>query len=155
MMFTTVRGRFNALRGTIVEVADDPSRSSVEVAIEAATVATGDERRDAHLRSPDFLDVEKHPTITFRSTRVEGGEERFRVVGDLTVRGTTREVVLNATLNGRGTNPNGKQVVGLTAETSINRSDFGLTWNVALEAGGVLVGDVVRILLEVQAIRQA
>ena len=155
MMFATVKGHFGSVNGTIVEDAADPSRSSVEVEIDAASIDTREEKRDAHLRSPDFLDVQNYPTITFKSSRVErAGQDRLRVVGDLTIHGTTREVVLDTTINGRGTNPFGLEVAGFTAETTINRRDFGLTWNVALEAGGVLVGDTVKILLEVEAVKQ-
>lgn len=154
MMFTTVKGRFTGVRGTIVDHADDPTQSAVQAEIDAATITTGDAQRDAHLQSPDFLDVENYPTITFKSTRVEGNGARFRIIGDLTIRGTTREVALDTELVGRGTNPYGKDVAGFTATTQINRKDFGLTWNVALEAGGVLVSDTVKISLEVQAVRQ-
>ena len=126
MMFTTVKGRFTGVRGTIIEDAD-PTQSAVDVEIDAATITTGDIQRDAHLRSPDFLDVEQYPTITFRSTRVEGTHERFRVVGDLTIRGVTREVVMDSEFVGRGTNPYGKEVAGYTATGQINRKDFGLT----------------------------
>src|SRR5919109_868488 len=105
MMFTTVKGRFGSLHGTIVDDAADPSRSSVEVEIDAASIDTRDEKRDAHLRSADFLDVENYPTITFKSSRVErAGRDRLRVIGDLTIHGTTRAVVLDTTINGRGTN---------------------------------------------------
>jgi polyisoprenoid-binding protein YceI len=134
MMFTTVKGRFTGVQGTILDHADDPTRSSVHAELDARTITTGDEQRDTHLRSADFLDVEHHPRITFQSRRIEGTRERFCVIGDLTIRGTTREVTLDTTFNGRGTNPYGKQVAGFTAETQINRKDFGLTWNVALEA---------------------
>ena len=156
LMFATVKGRFGGVHGTIVDDAADPSRSSVEVEIDAASIDTRDEKRDAHLRSADFLDVESYPTITFTSSRVEhAGQGRLRVIGDLTIHGTTREVVLDTTINGRGTNPFGLEVAGFTAETTINRRDFGLNWNVALEAGGVLVGDTVKILLEVEALKQS
>ena len=156
MMFTTVKGRFTGVRGTIVDAADDPTRSSVEAEIEAASLTTGDAQRDAHLRSPDFLDVETYPTITFRSTRVEPvSDRRFRVIGDLTIRGTTREVALDTEVHGHARNPYGRTVAGFSAQTEINRKDFGLTWNVALEAGGWLVGDTIKILLEVQAVQQA
>ena len=156
MMFATVKGRFGGVHGTIVEDTADPSRSSVEVEIDAASIDTREEKRDAHLRSPDFLDVQSYPTITFTSSRVEhAGQDRLRVIGDLTIHGTTREVVLDTTINGRGTNPFGLEVAGFTAETTINRRDFGLTWNMALEAGGVLVGDTVKVLLEVEAVKQS
>jgi polyisoprenoid-binding protein YceI len=154
MMFTTVKGRFTSLSGTVVDVADDPTRSSVEVDIDAASITTGDPQRDAHLKSADFLDVQNFPTLTFKSRHIEGSRERFRVIGDLTIRGITREVTLEAEFQGSGTNPWGKTVAGFTASTEINRKDFGLTWNVALETGGVLVSDRIKITLEVEAIRQ-
>ncbi|HEV2122587.1 MAG TPA: YceI family protein [Chloroflexota bacterium] len=154
MMFTTVKGRFTGVRGTIVDHADDPTQSAVQAEIDAATITTGDEQRDAHLKSADFLDVENYPTLTFTSTRIEGTRERFRVVGDLTIRGTSREVSLEAEFQGRGTNPYGKEVAGFTATTQLNRKDFGLTWNVALETGGVLVSDTIKVELDVQAVRQ-
>src|SRR5439155_3904267 len=133
MMVSTVKGRFTGVGGTILDVADDPSRSSVRAEIDAASISTGDAKRDAHLRSADFFDVEQYPTITFTSTRVEPrGEDRFRLIGELTLHGQTREVALEATLNGRGTNPWGQEVAGFTAETTLNREDFGLNWNVAL-----------------------
>ena len=157
MMFTTVKGRFTGLRGTI-NCADeaDAARASVEAEIDAASVDTGEEQRDAHLRSAEFLDAERHPTMTFNSTGVERlDSERLRVVGDLTIRGVTREVALETTFNGMGKNPYGQEVAGFTAETTINRKEFGLTWNAALESGGLLVGDKLEILIEVQAIRKS
>jgi polyisoprenoid-binding protein YceI len=155
MMFTTVKGRFTGVRGTI-NCADeaDASRASVEAEIDAASVNTGEEQRDVHLRSAEFLDAERYPTMTFKSTRVERQDaERLRVLGDLTIRGVTHEVVLETTFNGMGKNPRGQEVAGFTAETTINRKDFGLTWNAALESGGLLVGDKLEILIEVQAVR--
>ena len=155
MMFTTVKGRFTGVKGTVTFDEADPSRSSTTAEIDAATIVTGDDKRDAHLRSADFLDVENYPTITFTSTRVERvSEDRSRIVGNLTIRGVTRDVVLDTVYNGRGVNPYGKEVIGFSAETSINRSEFGLTWNVALEAGGVLVSDVIKITLAIQAVKQ-
>jgi polyisoprenoid-binding protein YceI len=157
MMFTTVKGRFTGVRGTI-NCADeaDAARASVEAEIDAASVDTGEEQRDAHLRSAEFLDAERHPTLTFNSTGVERLDtERLRVVGDLTIRGVTREVALETTFNGMGKNPYGQEVAGFTAETTINRKEFGLTWNAALESGGLLVGDKLEILIEVQAIRKS
>ena len=155
MMVTTVRGRFTGVRGTVRLDEQDLGRSSVEAEIEAPTISTGVDQRDQHLRSADFLHAEQFPTITFKSRRIErvGGDEA-RVIGDLTIRGTTREVVLATTINGQGTTPYGKQVIGFSAETTINRKDFGLNWNVALEAGGLLVGDRIKITLEVEATRQ-
>jgi polyisoprenoid-binding protein YceI len=156
MMFTTVKGRFSGINGVIhCEDEGDPTRASVEATIDAATIDTGDADRDAHLRSADFLDVEKFPTITFTSKRVERrGEDQFRMTGDLTIKDVTREVVLQMTYNGRGKNPFGKEVAGFTAETTINRKDYGLKWNVALETGGMLVGDRVDILIEIQAVKE-
>jgi polyisoprenoid-binding protein YceI len=157
MMFTTVRGRFNKLWGTILcPDESDPTKASVEATIDAASIDTGDESRDAHLRGADFLDVLQYPTITFKSTRTERAEKEneFRVYGDLSVRGTIHEVVLDTSFNGRGKNPYGKEVAGFTAETTLNRRDFGLNWNAALESGGLLVGDKVNVLIEIQAVKQ-
>lgn len=158
MMFTTVRGQFRDVSGTIRVDEDDPSASSVEVEIEAASIDTGVEQRDEHLRSEDFLHVEEHPAITFRSTRVEGAAfepgEEFTVAGDLTIRGTTREVELDAVYEGTGQDPWGGQRAGFTARTTIDRRDWGLEWNQALETGGVLVGHDVEIELRVQAVKQ-
>lgn len=158
MMITTVRGRFPDVRGTITVDEEDPGSSGVEVTIDAAGIDTRNEDRDAHLRSEDFLDVEEHPEITFRSTRIEGAHdepgEPFRVVGDLTIRGETREVVLDATYEGTGEDPWGGTRAGFSASTEIDRRDFGLRWNQALETGGVLVANTVKIELEVQAVRQ-
>jgi polyisoprenoid-binding protein YceI len=157
MMFTTVRGRFKKLRGTVLcPDESDPTQASVEAEIDASSIDTGDASRDAHLRGPDFLDVEHYPNITFKSRRIErmGMQDEFRVHGDLTVRGTTREVALDTSYNGRGKNPFGKEVAGFTAETTLNRKDFGLNWNAALESGGLLVGDQVSVLIEVQAVKR-
>ena len=153
MMFSTVKGRFTGLQGTIIDVADDPTRSSVQVSIDATSVTTGDDNRDSHLRSADFFNVEQYPTITFASRRIEGSREQFTVSGELTINGVTREVALDATFNGAATNPFGKTVAGFSAETKINRKDWGLNWNAPLEAGGVLVSDQVKLNLEVQAVR--
>jgi polyisoprenoid-binding protein YceI len=155
MMVSTVKGRFTGVQGTIVDVADNPSQSSVEVSIEAATISTGDDKRDVHLRSADFFDVEKYPTITFKSRRIEGSQNEFTVTGDLIMHGVTHEVTLQATFNGRGTNPYGKTVAGFSAEGRINRKDWDLNWNVALEAGGWLVSDQIKVSLEIEAVKQA
>lgn len=156
MMFTTVKGRFPGVQGTIVLDRQDPMGSAVEVEIDATTVDTRDEKRDGHLRSGDFFDVEKYPAIRFRSTRVERtGEDRARIHGDLTIRDVTKPVVLETEYHGSGTNPWGTEVAGFHAETRINRKDFGLEWNAPLEAGGVLVGEDVRIEIDVEATRQS
>jgi polyisoprenoid-binding protein YceI len=159
MMITTVKGRFAEVGGTIVLDEENPGRSSLEVEIATSSLDTRVEQRDAHLRSADFLDVETYPALTFRSKRVEGGfreeGDRFRLVGDLTIRGVTREVTLDAVYEGRGIDPWGGERVSFSAETRIDRRDFDLTWNVALEAGGILVSNEIRISLEAQAVRAA
>jgi polyisoprenoid-binding protein YceI len=159
MMFTNVRGRFADVEGTLTLDAGAPGRSSVEVTIRTASVDTRVADRDAHLRSGDFFDVEAHPTMTFRSRRVEGSlanvGDAFKVVGDLTLRGISREVVLEARFEGTGTDPWGNTRSGFSAVTSIDRRDFGLTWSQALETGGVLVGHEVKIDLQVQAVLAA
>lgn len=157
MMFTTVRGRFKDVKGTIVVDEANPANSNVNVEIAAATLDTGVADRDAHLRSADFLDVETHPTLTFRSKRVEGSfaneGDKFRVIGDLTIRGVTKEVVLDATYEGTGVDPWGGTRAGIRATTKIDRREFGLTWNQALETGGILVSNDVRIEIELQAVK--
>jgi polyisoprenoid-binding protein YceI len=158
MMFTTVRGRFKDVKGTIEVDGQNPDASVVNVEIAAASLDTGVADRDAHLRSVDFLDVENHPTITFRSKRVDGTAkkegDRFRVVGDLTIRGTTMEVTLDAQFEGTGKDPWGGIRAGSRATASIDRRDWGLKWNQALETGGILVANEVRIEVEVQAVKQ-
>jgi polyisoprenoid-binding protein YceI len=158
MMFTTVRGRFSDVEGAIQLDAENPERSSVEVRIAAASIDTHVKDRDNHLRSEEFLDAEHHPELTFRSTKVNAESaspgDPFQVTGDLTIRGTTREVTLTGRIEGTGTDPWGGTRLGASAQTSIDRRDFGLTWNQALEAGGVLVGVEVKIELQVQAVQQ-
>lgn len=157
MMITTVKGRFADVKGTVTLDEAAPDRSSAEVEIAAASIDTRTEQRDQHLKSADFLEVEKYPTITFRSRKVEGarGEpgKSFRVIGDLTIRGVTREVTLDATYEGRGRDPWGGERVSFSADTKIDRRDYGLTWNAALETGGVLVSNEIKIHVEVQAAR--
>jgi len=158
MMITSVKGRFGTLTGEITVNGDSPENSAVTAEIDAASLDTGVQQRDDHLRSPDFLDVEKHPALTFRSTRLEGAPSRpgdtFRLVGELTIRGTTREVVLDATYEGSGQDPWGGIRSSFSASTTVDRRDFGLTWNQALETGGILVGNDVRITLDVQAVKK-
>jgi len=156
MMFSTVKGRFANVAGTIALDEANLGASSVNAEIGAASIDTGEPQRDGHLRSADFLDIDNFPTIAFRSTGVvPQGRSRFVLVGDLTIRGVTQEVSLDAELVGKGTDPWGGQRVGFTATTAINRKEFGLTWNQALEAGGVLVSDQIKISLEIQATQQA
>ena len=155
MMFTTVKGRFGGVQGTITLGEHGLANSAVEVEIDAATVDTRDAKRDEHLRSEDFFHVEQFPTLTFKSTKVEPiSADRARVTGDLTIHGVTREVTLDATMTGQGKNPWGMEVAGFEASTRISRKDFGLEWNVALEAGGLLVGDEIKISLDVEAAKQ-
>ena len=159
MMFTTVRGRFKDVKGTIEVDETRPDRSSVHVEIGAASVDTGVADRDGHLRSADFLDAASYPSITFRSKRVEGAMnkegDKFKVAGDLTIHGTTIEVVLDCQFEGTGKDPWGGTRGGIRATATIDRRDWGLKWNQALETGGILVGNEVRIELEVQAVKAA
>jgi polyisoprenoid-binding protein YceI len=155
MMFTTVKGHFSDITGTIVADPSDWSKSSVEATIPVSTITTNDAKRDAHLKSSDFLEFEKNPNITFKSTSVERtGDDEFKVHGDLSIRGVTRPVVLNATFNGQGQTPFGTTIAAFSATTKISRKDYNVNFNVPLEGGGVLVGDEVKISIEVEAIKQ-
>lgn len=155
MMVSKVRGEFAEAVATIT-VDEDPLRSGVTATIQAASITTGQADRDNHLRGGDFLDVEKYPTLEFRSTGISShsGTE-FVLAGELTIKGVTRPVDLAVEFEGAGRSPFGQDVIGFTASTEIDREDFGLTWNVALETGGVLVGRKVKIEIEGEAIRQA
>jgi polyisoprenoid-binding protein YceI len=155
MMFTTVRGRFNTFSGTLNINEADPTQSSAEGVIEAASLDTRDPNRDAHLRSADFFDVEKYPHIKVKTTRIEpAGEHRYKVAADVTIKDVTREIVFDVITQALGKDPWGGTRQGFSAEATINRKDFDLTWNVALEAGGWLVGDQVKISVELQAVNQ-
>ena len=157
MMITNVRGAFRNIKGTVVYDTENPANSTVEAEIDAASIDTREAQRDAHLRSADFLDVEKFPAITFRSTKVEqAGDGEWKVAGDLTIHGVTRPVVLNVEGPApEGKDPWGNLRSGASATTKIKRSDFGLTWNAALETGGFLVGDELKIELELALLRSA
>jgi polyisoprenoid-binding protein YceI len=157
LMISTVKGRFAEVSGTVVTDAADPAKGKVDISINVASIDTREAQRDAHLRSADFFDVENHPTITFRSTRITAPDQdgAFTVAGELTIRGTTREVVLDVSSEGQVTDPWGGQRAGFSATTKIKRSDFGLTWNLALETGGVVVGDDIKISLDVELVKQA
>jgi polyisoprenoid-binding protein YceI len=156
MMVTTVKGQFRDVTGQIIGDIEDPVNAEIDVEIDAASVDTRNEQRDAHLRSADFLDTERYPTIVYKSTRIERvGHEKFKVYGDLTLHGVTREIDLEGTVNGHGKTPFGTEIVGLSAQGSLNRKDFGLTWNAALETGGWLVGDTLRLDFEIEAIKQS
>jgi polyisoprenoid-binding protein YceI len=154
-MVATVRGQFTEFAGSLTLDGANPAASAGEVTIAATSIATSSDDRDNHLRSGDFLDVETYPELTFRSTGVkhEGGDD-FVMTGDLTIRGTTRPVELEVELEGLATDPFGNERIGFSGQTTISRKDFGLTWNVALEAGGVLVSDKVKITLDVSAVKQ-
>lgn len=155
MMFSTVRGHFNVLSGHLHIDEEHPENSWVDAQVDANSVDTRDEKRDGHLRSPDFFDAEHYPILTFKSTKVEkvGGNE-YRVLGDLTMHGVTKPVVFKAEYNGQGKNPWGLQVAGLSAKSKVNRKDWGLNWNAALESGGVLVSEDVNIEIDLEAVQK-
>lgn len=155
MVISKVHGRFARWSGALELDLADPTRSSVDVRIDAASIDTQVADRDAHLRSADFLDVANHPELTFRSTRIEKAGEGYRVVGNLTLHGVTREVVLDAEFSGTGKDPWGNERAGFSARTVLDRKEYGLAWNAALETGGLLVGEKVEITLEVEAVRKA
>jgi polyisoprenoid-binding protein YceI len=155
MMITTVKGRITDVEGTIYTDEKDPKNSSVEATLKATSIDTRTDQRDQHLRSQDFLNVEKYPTITFRSTRVEGDKQHFKLTGQLTIRDVTKEVTLDVEYEGRTKDPWGGERVGFSASGKIDRRDFGLTWNQALETGGLLVGNDIKINIEAQAVKVA
>lgn len=156
LMISTVRGRFGAVNGTVTVDDDNPTKSTVDVTIDVTSVDTRQEQRDNHLRSPDFFDVANHPSMHFVSKRIEGDpHKRFKVVGDLTIKDRTHEVTLDASLEGRGKDPWGGERAGFSATAKINRSDFDLTWNQLLEAGGVTVGEEVKLSIDVELVKQA
>jgi polyisoprenoid-binding protein YceI len=153
MVFAKVRGHFTKWSAQLVFDSADSSKSSVDVSIDASSIDTRDGQRDGHLRSPDFLDAEKFPKITFKSKFVEkAGDKHYKVTGDLTIRGVTKEVPLDVEELGRGKDPWGNDRVAFAAKTTINRTDFGLKWNQALETGGLLVGEKVDIEIDVEAV---
>lgn len=156
MMVSTVRGRFSKFNADINFDEAHPERSSVEAWIDLASIDTREPNRDNHLRSPDFFDVATYPTMHFKSRSVQlKGDGQYKVVGDLTIRGVSREVVLDATYAGAGKDPWGGYRAAGSLEGAVSRKDFGLTWNVALEAGGFLVGDTVKIIVDAELIKQA
>jgi polyisoprenoid-binding protein YceI len=156
MVVSKVRGRFGKFSGELAIDDGDLTRSSVNVAIDAASIDTGNAQRDTHLRSADFFDVEAFPELRFRSTRIEQrGDARYAVVGQLTIRDVTREVALDVEFGGRARDPWGNERLGFVATASVDRKEFGLQWNQALETGGVLVGDRIDIELELQGVRAA
>jgi polyisoprenoid-binding protein YceI len=157
MMMTTVRGRFKDVRATLTADEEHPEGCCVEVEIDVASLDTGNADRDTHLRGPDFFDAETYPRILFRSKRIEGTPreegDRFRLVGDLTIRDTTMEVTLDCRFEGRGQDPWGHERAGFGASTEIDRREWGLRWNQTIETGGVLVANRVRIEVEAQFVK--
>ena len=155
MMVSKVRGEFADATATIT-VAEDPMQSSVTATIQATSINTAQADRDAHMRSPEFLDVENFPTLEFRSTGVKSWDgNEFVLTGELTIKGVTRPVELEVEFEGVGRSPFGQDIFGFSATTEIDREEFGLTWNVALETGGVLVGKKIKIEIEGEGVRQA
>ncbi len=153
MMITTVRGRFTRFNGELTIDEEQLERSRVEGTVETASVDTGETNRDAHLRSADFFEPERYPLMTFRSTGItRSGKGRYQVTGEMTIKGATRPVTFEVTDEGHSKDPWGNMRWGLSADTVINRKDFGLTWNVALETGGFLVGDQIKVHADLQAI---
>ncbi len=155
MMISNVRGEFESFTGKVDFDPENPLATKVDIAIDAASINTREEQRDAHLRSPDFLNAEEYPHLTFKSKRVEVlSDDRARLIGDLTIRDVTREVALDVEYAGMAQSPWGTTSAGFTATTTINRKDWNLTWNQALETGGVLVGDNIKIDIELEIIKQ-
>ncbi|HZU84031.1 MAG TPA: YceI family protein [Polyangiaceae bacterium] len=154
MVFAKVRGHFTKWTAQLSIDESDPSKSTLEVSLDAASIDTREPQRDAHLKSADFLDVERYPKITYKSRRVQRtGDKQFKVVGDLTIHGVTREAGLDVEELGRGKDPWGNDRVLYSAKASINRTDFGLKWNQALETGGVLIGEKVDIEVDVETVK--
>ncbi|MDB4910618.1 MAG: YceI family protein [Gemmatimonadetes bacterium] len=154
LMISTVKGHFADVEGEIVIANGDPSRSSVSATLKAASIDTRTGQRDDHLRSADFLDAANFPEITFKSTRIAGDDSEFKVIGNLTIRGVTREITLEATNEGSGKDPWGGERIGFSAKTKLDRRDFGLTWNQAIESGGVVVGHELKVSIEIEAVKQ-
>jgi polyisoprenoid-binding protein YceI len=155
LMITTVKGRITDVEGTIVVDEKNPRNSSVEATLKAVSIDTRTEQRDQHLRSADFLNAELFPEIRFRSTKIEGDKDSFKLTGDLTIRDVTRPITLDIQFEGQQTDPWGGERIGFSGSGKIDRREFGLTWNQALETGGVVVGNDVKINLEVEAVKAA
>ena len=156
MMVATAKGRFTKLEGTLQLDEANPANSSVVASIDVASIDTGEPKRDAHLRADDFFNAEQHPQATFRSTRVEQtDEEHAKVYGELTIRGVTKPVVLDVEFEGQGRDAYGNQRAGFTATTAIDRLDYGIKWNPALETGGFVVANRVKLTLHISAVKQS
>lgn len=151
MMVSKIRGRFNEFEGTIV-TAEDPLQSSATASIDLSTISTGQQDRDNHLRSQDFFAVDEHPKMTFASTAIRADGEDITVDGDLSIRGVTRPVTLTVEVNGFGPDPYGGTRAGFSATGEVNRKDFGVNWNAAIEGGGVVVADKVQLVIEAEAV---
>lgn len=157
LMISTVKGQFKVISGHLHIDEQNPENSSVDAQAETASIDTRDANRDAHLRSPDFFDAEKYPTISFKSTKVErvsGSDNEFKVTGDLSLHGVTKPVVFDAEYSGQNKDPWGQQRAGLSAKATINRKDWGLNWHQALETGGVVVSDHVKIEIDLSTINK-
>jgi polyisoprenoid-binding protein YceI len=154
MMVTTVKGRFGSVQGAIVVDESHPTGAQVTASVDVASVDTGVEQRDAHLRSDDFFNAERFPKIAFRSTKVERDRGNWKMTGDLTIRDVTKKVEFEVEYDGQGVDAYGKQRAGFTARGKINRRDFGVNWNGVIETGGVVVSDTVKIALSIAAVRQ-
>ncbi len=155
MMVANVRGQFTDITGTVDFNEEHPTQSTLDVKIGIASINTREEKRDAHLKSPDFFDADNYPYMTFKSKRVETtGEDTGRLIGDLTIRDVTKEVALDVEYNGQAKSPWGTTSAGFTAAAKVNRKDWGLNWNVALETGGWLVGDTIGINIEAEIVKQ-
>ena len=155
MMIATVKGRFSGIEGILYANLPDFTTAEVEASVDSATVDTHEAQRDQHLKSADFFDVEKFPKLTFKSKRIERNGDDYRMIGDLTIHGLTREAAFDVTFEGTGKDPWGNERAGFSATGKVDRKDFGLQWNAMLETGGVLVGDQVKISVEAEAIKQA
>jgi polyisoprenoid-binding protein YceI len=156
MMIARVKGSFDRFSASIEADPTDLTTANIEFTVDAASINTRNDDRDAHLRSADFFDVEKYPSLTFKSTNiVKKDDDEYELTGDLTIRDVTRQETFLVTFEGQGKDPWGNEKVGFSAEGKINRSDYGLTWNAALETGGVLVGDQIKISLSIEAAKEA
>jgi polyisoprenoid-binding protein YceI len=153
LMIAKVRGRFASFEGTIT-VPEDRLATKVQASVELSSISTGDEQRDGHLRTADFFDIENHPSMTFESTNVKADGDGFVMSGDLTIKGITRSVDFDLEFDGVGPDPWGGTRAGFNASTEINRTEFGIEWNATLDTGGWLIGDKVKIELEIEAVRQ-
>ena len=155
MMFTTVKGRFANVAGTVTVNGETPDTATVEAVMKAESIDTRTEQRDQHLRSADFLDAANYPDVSFKSTKVSGGKGDFQLTGDLTIRGTTHPITLDVAYEGAGKDPWGGERMGFSATGKLDRREYGLVWNQALEAGGILVSNDVKIQIDAQLTRSA